>query len=263
MPAPLAGRLSDLRVPLSATIPSGISPLILLHWIRRPNPPSPSTSHTTSMGLPTLYPSALGRIMICGLFGFAVTLSTTVRSTHCLLPLELHWYLPESSTLTLRSRRAFLVIWWRRGSSPPTRSQTRSGPSGNLHGRSTVAPPTALIHNHRGCCCCTEASSVLSLTDIAACIRHSDAPELQNRPLLAHSPRHLLAVLPAPDNVCRSSGNNLAGDAWRVTRPHRLLLRLQPDLKCLSNDQVCHKLEDSGAARVKAFTDVIASILPG
>ena len=36
-----------LRVPLSATIPSGISPLILLHWIRRPNPPSPSTSHTT------------------------------------------------------------------------------------------------------------------------------------------------------------------------------------------------------------------------
>ena len=28
--------------------------------------------------------------------------------------------------------------------------------------------------------------------------------------------------LPAPDNVCRSSGNNLASDAWRVTWPHLL-----------------------------------------
>ena len=44
-----------LRVPLSATIPSGISPLILLHWIRRPNPPSPSTSHTTCIIVRTFH----------------------------------------------------------------------------------------------------------------------------------------------------------------------------------------------------------------
>merc|ERR1719193_1288674 len=108
-PPPLPGRLSDLRVPLSATIPSGISVPILLHLIIRPKTNCPPISHATSMRLPTLYPSAFGLIKISGLFGFAVTLSTTVRSTHCLLPFELHSYLPESSTLTLSRRRAFLV----------------------------------------------------------------------------------------------------------------------------------------------------------
>ena len=40
-----------LRVPLSATMPSGRLPPILLHWICRPRPPSPSTSQTTCSSL--------------------------------------------------------------------------------------------------------------------------------------------------------------------------------------------------------------------
>ena len=43
----LRTRVSHLRVPLSATMPPGRLPPILLHWICRPRPPSPSTSQTT------------------------------------------------------------------------------------------------------------------------------------------------------------------------------------------------------------------------
>ena len=38
------------------------------------------------------------------MIGQKILLSTTVRSTHCRRPLELHWYLPESSTLTWQSK---------------------------------------------------------------------------------------------------------------------------------------------------------------
>ena len=84
-----------LRVPLSATIPSGMSPPILLHLIILPKLPRPPASHSTcrsfvsashslitccvdqmritSIRLPTLYPCALGLIEISGFLGFTVT----------------------------------------------------------------------------------------------------------------------------------------------------------------------------------------------
>ena len=43
------------------------------------------------------------------MIGQKILLSTTVRLTHCRRPLELHWYLPESSTLTWNSNSKYRI----------------------------------------------------------------------------------------------------------------------------------------------------------